>query len=52
MDEYEKLEVDLRKCYEEYMMRFRCLAFLEQQVENSKTWTWVKIIALDVQFCY
>jgi len=34
MDEYEKLEADLKKCYEEYMIRFRCLAFLEQQVEE------------------
>ena len=34
MDEYEKLESDLKKCYEEYMVRFRCLAFLEQQVEE------------------
>ena len=34
MDEYEKLESDLKKCYEDYMVRFRCLAFLEQQVEE------------------
>ena len=59
MDEYEKLEGDMKKCYEEYMvsccaiqnsltynipplspnyplfqLRFRCLAFLEQQVEE------------------
>ena len=34
MDEYEKLEGDLKKCYEDYMVRFRCLAFLEQQVEE------------------
>merc|ERR550517_546638 len=34
MDEYEKLEGEMKKCYEEYMMRFRCLAFLEQQVEE------------------
>ena len=34
MDEYEKLEVELKKCYEDYMVRFRCLAFLEQQVEE------------------
>ena len=34
MDEYEKLEGDLKKCYEDYMVRFRCLAYLEQQVEE------------------
>jgi clusterin-associated protein 1 len=33
MEEYEKLEGDLRKSYEEYLLRFRCLAFLEQQVK-------------------
>jgi clusterin-associated protein 1 len=32
MEEYEKLEAELRKSYEEYLVRFRCLAFLEQQV--------------------
>ena len=37
MDEYEKLESDLKKCYEDYMVRFRCLAFLEQHRKNSKT---------------
>ena len=39
MDEYEKLEVDLRKCYEEYMIRFRCLSFLEQQVRSRVEYT-------------
>ena len=52
MDEYEKLEAELKKCYEDYMIRsvssggdgvlifsnnltrFRCLAFLEQRVEQ------------------
>ena len=33
MDEYEKLEDELRKCYEEYMLRFRSLTYLEQQVQ-------------------
>ena len=55
MDEYEKLEAELKKCYEDYMIRsvstrdgdgvlifsnnltrFRCLAFLEQQVEEDE----------------
>jgi clusterin-associated protein 1 len=35
MEEYEKLEAELRKSYEEYLVRFRCLAFLEQQVRVS-----------------
>eukprot|EP00094_Tigriopus_californicus_P007649 TCALIF_07366-PA protein Name:"Similar to cluap1 Clusterin-associated protein 1 homolog (Danio rerio)" AED:0.16 eAED:0.16 QI:112/0/0.25/1/1/1/4/0/314 len=34
MDEYEKLEGDLKKLYEEYILRFRCMAFLEQQVDE------------------
>lgn len=34
MDEYEKLEGDLKKLYEEYILRFRCVAFLEQQVDD------------------
>jgi len=34
MDEYEKMEADLKKAYEEYMVRFRCLAFLEQLIEE------------------
>ena len=32
MDEYEKLEDELKKIYEDYIVKYRCLAFLEQQV--------------------
>ncbi|XP_062511923.1 clusterin-associated protein 1-like isoform X1 [Corticium candelabrum] len=35
MDEYEKLEGDLQKHYEEYMVRFRNLAYLEHQLEEQ-----------------
>jgi clusterin-associated protein 1 len=34
MDEYEKLEGDFKRLYEEYITRFRCLAYLEQQLED------------------
>ncbi|XP_013381095.1 clusterin-associated protein 1 [Lingula anatina] len=34
MDEYEKLEEDLRKMYQEYMMKFRCQTFLEAKLEE------------------
>lgn len=34
MDEYEKLEEDLRKLYEEYIVKFRCMTHLEQQIEE------------------
>ena len=34
MDEYEKLESELRKVYEDYIVKFRCLTHLEQQVEE------------------
>jgi len=31
MDEFEKLENDLRQSYDEYVDKFRCLSYLEQQ---------------------
>eukprot|EP00095_Tigriopus_kingsejongensis_P010498 maker-scaffold436_size171858-snap-gene-0.33 protein:Tk10498 transcript:maker-scaffold436_size171858-snap-gene-0.33-mRNA-1 annotation:"clusterin-associated protein 1 isoform x1" len=34
MDEYEKLEADLKKLYDDYILRFRCMAYLEQQVDE------------------
>ncbi|XP_076333631.1 clusterin-associated protein 1-like isoform X2 [Tachypleus tridentatus] len=34
MDEYEHLEKELEKTYEEYTVKFRCLAFLDQQLEE------------------
>ena len=34
MDEYEKLEEDLQKLYDSYMIRFRNLAYLEGQLEE------------------
>lgn len=34
MDEYEKLEDELRKLYEEYIVKFRCMTHLEQQIEE------------------
>ncbi|CAG0902998.1 unnamed protein product [Darwinula stevensoni] len=35
MDEYEKMEVDFKKLYEEYFLKFRCLAALEQSLEEQ-----------------
>ncbi|CAG2118224.1 unnamed protein product [Medioppia subpectinata] len=34
MDEYEKLEEELASIYELYITKFRCLSFLEQQLEE------------------
>ena len=34
MDEYEKLEEDLQKLYETYMVKFRNLTYLEQQQDE------------------
>ena len=34
MDEYEKLEEDLQKLYEEYMLKFRNQAYLEGLLED------------------
>ena len=31
MDEFEKLEAELRLCYEEYVSKFRCLSYLDAQ---------------------
>ncbi|XP_067005077.2 clusterin-associated protein 1 [Anabrus simplex] len=36
MEEFERLEVDLRRLYEEFLVRFRCLAYLEQQQEDTE----------------
>ncbi|RUS89720.1 hypothetical protein EGW08_002538 [Elysia chlorotica] len=35
MDEYERLEEDLQKLYDQYMVKFRNLAFLETQLEEQ-----------------
>ncbi len=37
MDEYEKLEAELKKVYEDYIVKFRCLSLLEQQVRTQPT---------------
>uniref|UniRef100_T1IRF1 Clusterin-associated protein 1 n=1 Tax=Strigamia maritima TaxID=126957 RepID=T1IRF1_STRMM len=34
MDEYEKLEAELKKHYETYVIRFRCLTYLEQLLDE------------------
>ncbi len=34
MDEYEKLEVELQKQYDQYMERHRNLSYLEHQLED------------------
>jgi len=34
MDEYEKLEDELKKLYVEYIVKFRCMTHLEQQIEE------------------
>ena len=34
MDDFERLEDDLKKLYDTYMVRFRNLAYLEHQLEE------------------
>lgn len=34
MDEYERLEQELEKVYENYIIKFRNLTYLEQQLEE------------------
>lgn len=31
MDEFERLENELRQCYEDYVSKFRCLSYLDAQ---------------------
>lgn len=31
MDEFEKLEAELRHCYEDYVSKFRCLSYIDGQ---------------------
>ena len=55
MDEFEKLENDLRVSYDEYVDKFRCLSYLEQQwqeldkneqqeLEERQVISWMNII--------
>lgn len=34
MDEFEKLEQELAYSYDLYVLKFRCLVYLEQQLED------------------
>lgn len=34
MDEFEKLEQELSLAYDQYVLKFRCLVYLEQQLED------------------
>ncbi|XP_075230588.1 clusterin associated protein 1 isoform X2 [Lycorma delicatula] len=34
LEEFERLEIELRQLYQDYITRFRCVAYLEQQVED------------------
>ncbi|KAJ9573880.1 hypothetical protein L9F63_008740 [Diploptera punctata] len=36
LEEFERLEVELQQLYQEYLVRFRCLAYLEQQEEEAE----------------
>lgn len=36
MEEFERLEVELRRLYESYVLRFRCVTYLEQQYEAAE----------------
>ena len=47
MDEYEKLEEELADIYELYITKFRCLTFLEQQLEEIEETETQKIQVLD-----
>jgi len=36
MEEFERLEAELRQLYESYVLRFRCMTYLEQQNEAAE----------------
>lgn len=36
MEEFERLEIELRQLYESYVLRFRCVNYLEQQYESAE----------------
>lgn len=36
MEEFERLEAELRQLYEAYVLRFRCMTYLEQQYEAAE----------------
>jgi hypothetical protein len=36
LEEFERLEVELQQLYQDYLVRFRCLAYLEQQQEEAE----------------
>lgn len=36
LEEFERLEVELQQLYQEYLVRFRCLAYLEQQEDEAE----------------
>ncbi|PNF40751.1 Clusterin-associated protein 1 [Cryptotermes secundus] len=36
MEEFERLEVELQQLYQDYLVRFRCLAYLEQQQDDAE----------------
>lgn len=36
MEEFERLETELRQLYESYVLRFRCMTYLEQQYEAAE----------------
>ena len=36
LEEFERLEVELQQLYQDYLVRFRCLAYLEQQQDEDE----------------
>jgi clusterin-associated protein 1 len=36
LEEFERLEVELQQLYQDYLVRFRCLAYLEQQQDETE----------------
>jgi hypothetical protein len=36
MEEFDRLQLELQQLYQDYLVRFRCLAYLEQQQDEAE----------------
>jgi hypothetical protein len=51
LEEFERLEVELQQLYQDYLVRFRCLAYLEQQQDEDEQAEQERMEARQVTAC-
>ena len=51
LEEFERLEVELQQLYQDYLVRFRCLAYLEQQQDEDEQAEQERMEARQVTVC-